>query len=193
MPPLILASTSIYRRDLLARLGPAFSVEKPAVDEAAVQRDRNLPPYAIAATLARMKAEAVAGRHPGAVVIGSDQLATVDGEILGKPGSAAAARAQLARLSGRTHELVTAVSVIHPGGPEHHLAIIRLQMRPLSAEAIARYVEADQPLDCAGAYKLEQRGIALFSAIEGDDHTAIVGLPLLWLGSILARLGYPVP
>jgi len=193
MPPLILASTSRYRKDLLARLGLPFTCEAPGVDEDAVKSDGALAPRRLAEVLAEHKALAVAARHPGAVVIGGDQLAHLEGAILGKPGTAAAAEAQLARLAGRTHELVTAMCIVHPGGFERHTDLARLRMRQLDTAAIRRYVAADAPLDCAGAYKLECRGIALFEEISCADHTAITGLPLLWTAGVLARLGYAVP
>lgn len=192
MPPLILASASPYRRELLARLGLPFACEAPDIDEEALQRTA-LAPADIAAALAERKAAAVAARHPGAVVIGSDQLVHLDGAILGKPGGPEAAAAQLARLAGRTHELLTAVCVLHPHGAERTVVAARLAMRPLADADIARYLAADRPFDCAGAYKLERRGIALFTAIACDDHTAIVGLPLLWLSGVLMRLGFPLP
>lgn len=190
---LILASTSRYRQELLGRLGVPFVSQAPGVDEDAVKTDRSLGPRQVAEILAERKARAVAERHPGAVVIGSDQLAHLDGAVLGKPGTAGAAEAQLARLAGRTHELVTAVCIIHPGGIERIADLAHLTMRPLSSEAIARYVAADQPLDCAGAYKLECRGIGLFSAIACADHTAITGLPLIWTAGVLGRLGFAIP
>lgn len=190
---LILASTSRYRQELLARLGVPFTCQAPGVDEDAVKTDRTLGPRQVAEILAERKARAVAQRHPDAVVIGSDQLAHLDGAVLGKPGTVEAADAQLARLAGRTHELVTAVCVVHPAGVERVTDLAHLAMRPLSREAIARYVAADRPLDCAGAYKLECRGIGLFSAVACSDHTAITGLPLMWTAGVLARLGFSVP
>lgn len=193
MPDLILASTSRYRKELLARLALPFACEAPGVDEDAVKADASHSPRQVAEILAERKARAVAERHPGAVVIGSDQLAQLDGQVLGKPGSVAGAQQQLARLAGRVHELVTAVCIVHPGGVERLTDIARLRMRALDAAAIARYVEADRPLDCAGAYKLECLGIALFEQVECTDHTAITGLPLIWTGSVLARLGFAVP
>ena len=193
MPPIILASTSRYRKELLARLGLPFTCVAPGVDEDAVKTDRTLGPRPVAEVLAERKARAVAERHPGAVVIGSDQLAHLDGRVLGKPGSAEIACAQLAGLAGRTHELVTAVCVIHATGIERHTDLARLSMRALDAAALARYVAADQPLDCAGAYKLECRGIALFESIACADHTAITGLPLIWMTAVLARLGCRTP
>lgn len=192
MPPLILASTSRYRKELLLRLGIPFACEAPGVDEDAVKAQGHAP-HALAEVLAARKAGAVAARHPGAVVIGSDQLVADGPHVLGKAGSRDRAEAQLRSLRGRTHELVTAVHVIHPDGAESHLALARLTMRNLADAAIARYVAADDPVDCAGSYKLECRGIALFSAIACDDHSGITGLPLIWLTGVLARLGYEVP
>lgn len=189
---LILASTSTYRRDLLARLAIPFTAVAPGVDEAAVQR-AGLAPRGLAEALARAKARAVAAAHPGAVVIGSDQLAAVDGEILGKPGAPEAAEAQLLRLQGRAHELITAVAVCHPGGLLEHTDVTRLVMRPLSREEIRRYVDADRPLDCAGSYKLEAHGITLFSAIESRDHSAVTGLPLIAVTTLLRELGFALP
>lgn len=192
MPPLILASTSRYRKELLERLGLPFQAVAPGVDEEAVKAE-GLAPRRVAEVLAERKAAAVATRHPGAVVIGSDQLVADGARILGKAGSRAAAEAQLRSLRGRSHELVTAVHVIHPGGTERRLAIATLAMRELSDAAIARYVAADDPVDCAGSYKLERRGIALFRDIACDDHSTIVGLPLIWLSGVLAELGYETP
>jgi septum formation protein len=192
MPDLVLASTSPYRRALLARLGLPFRALPPACDEEALKVP-GLAPAALAVALARAKAESLRAAEPGAVIIGSDQLAAVDDTILGKPGTVERAEAQLALLAGRTHTLLTAVAVAHPGGLLEHLDVTRLTMRPLTGAQIARYVAADRPLDCAGAYKLEEGGIALFSAIESADHSAITGLPLLALGTLLASLGFPVP
>ena len=193
MPRLILASTSRYRKELLSRLGLPFECLAPGVDEEAIKSDRALSPRQVAEVLAERKAQAVARLHPEAVVIGSDQLAHLDGVVLGKPGTVEGAQAQLATLAGRTHELVTAVCVVHPGGVIRTTDLAHLTMRALSAAALARYVAADRPLDCAGAYKLECRGIALFSAITCADHTAITGLPLMWTTQVLDRLGFALP
>ena len=189
---LVLASTSRYRKDLLARLGLPFEARAPLCDEEALKVP-GLAPEALAERLALAKAESLREAEPGAAIVGSDQIATIDGVILGKPGIAVRAEEQLARLAGRTHALVTAIAVVHPGGVLAHLDITRLSMRALGAEAIARYVAADAPLDCAGSYRLEARGIALFSRIESADHTAIVGLPLIALTEMLASLGFRVP
>lgn len=189
---LVLASTSRYRRELLERLGLPFEARAPLCDEEALKAP-DLAPEALASLLALAKAESLRATEPAAAIVGSDQLAAIDGVILGKPGTAARAEEQLARLAGRTHALVTAVAVAHPGGVLTHLDVTRLTMRPLGAEAIARYVAADAPLDCAGSYRLEARGVTLFSRIESADHTAIVGLPLMALTEMLVSLGFPIP
>ena len=190
MRRLILASSSRYRRALLERLPIPFEAISPNVDERAF----HLPPRALAQRLSRLKAEAVAGAHPGAVVIGSDQVACLDGEELFKPGTAERARAQLRRLSGRTHELITGMCVLDSatGVAYEHLDVHRLTLRALSDAEIADYVERDSPLDCAGSYKIEGLGVALMEAIEGQDFTAITGLPLVALVGLLNQLGIRV-
>lgn len=191
-PPLILASTSPYRRELLERLRVPFACEKPGVDES-IAKQALREPLAIVTTLARQKAQAVATRHPHAIVVGSDQAATLDGAILDKPGTAANAVAQLLRLQGRAHQLLTAVAIAHPGGLVEFVDTTTLTMRALTPAAIERYVAAEQPLDCAGSYKIESLGIALFERIESADQTAIQGLPLLALCRALRALGLPLP
>lgn len=191
-PPLVLASTSPYRRHLLARLGVPFTCEAPGVDEDAVKR-RGGTAQAIVAELARAKTLAVAARHPEAVVIGSDQAACLDGALLDKPGTASAAIDQLERLQGRTHELLTAVAIASGGELVEFTDATRLTMRTLTRAEIERYVAAERPLDCAGSYKIEGLGIALFDRVECADQTAIMGLPLLRLCRELRRLGVPVP
>lgn len=192
LPELVLASTSPYRRALLARLGLPFRAVPPACDEEALKLPE-LAPEPLAARLALAKAESLRAAEPLATLIGSDQVAAIDGVILGKPGTAERAAEQLARLAGRTHALVTAVAVVHAGGVLEHLDVTRLTMRPLSRAQIERYLAADRPLDCAGSYKLEARGIALFERIDSADHAAITGLPLIALCTMLGGLGYPVP
>lgn len=189
---LILASTSPYRRMLLERLGVPFRSVSPSVDEDTCKA-LGLGPRSLAEALARAKAEAVAQAFPDAIVIGSDQVAAIDGTPMGKPGSAEAAVAQLGAMAGRSHELITAVAVAHRGEVVEHADVTTLRMRPLTTEEILRYVEADRPLDCAGSYKLESRGIALFEGIDSADHTAIVGLPLMALTTILRSRGLAIP
>lgn len=189
---LILASTSPYRLALMKRLGLPFRALASGVDEAAF-KDQGLDPRDLAERLALAKATSLAGDWPEATLIGSDQLVAFEGRILGKPGSLENARDQLLILAGRTHELVTALAVWHQGRVWTHMDRTRLSVRSLTFEEIARYVEADRPLDCAGSYKLEERGIVLFDRIETEDHSAITGLPLIALATILRGLGYAVP
>jgi septum formation protein len=164
------------------------------VDEDAHKREP-ADPVALAERLAAAKAEAVAARFPHAVVIGSDQLAAIDGDILGKPGTPENAVAQLARLSGRTHELVTAVCVLRQadGARRTHTDRTRLTMRPLTRDELSRYVALDAPTDCAGSYKIESAGIALFDRVETDDFTAVTGLPLITLTRLLRDFSIAIP
>lgn len=193
MPPtLLLASTSRYRHELFGRLGVPFRAAAHRCDEDAFKA-RGLSPQVLAETLALAKAESLRDEHPAAVIVGSDQVAAVDGILLSKPGTAEAARQQLRRLAGRTHTLVTAVAVVASDRTLRHTDVTRLTMRPLTKEAIARYVATDAPLDCAGSYRLESRGITLFTSIESADHTAIVGLPLLAVTWMLVELGFMIP
>jgi septum formation protein len=195
-PPLVLASTSPYRQALLDRLGLSYRCRAPKCDEDALKaRGQNPPgdPRVLAERLAHAKAASVLADEPDAAIIGCDQLAAIDGRIFGKPMTAAAAIEQLAALSGRTHELITALAVLRGDRVLRHIDVTTLSMRPLSRPAIERYVEADHPWDCAGSYKVEACGIVLFDRIDTADHTAITGLPLIALCSILRELGYEIP
>jgi septum formation protein len=190
--PLILASTSRYRRELLARLGAEFAVVAPGVGE---DHRPSESPADRALRLATAKAQSVAGRHPGTLVVGSDQVACCAGRILDKPGDAAGCGTQLAALSGHAAQFYTACVLL--GGPAAlHLAHVdttTVVFRTLSAEEITRYVEREQPYDCAGGFKVEGLGIALFECIESQDPTALIGLPLIWLAGALRAAGYPLP
>ena len=191
MTPLVLASTSPYRRALLARLGLPFTSARPDVDESPLPGES---PAALAVRLAEAKARAVAARHPAAWVVGSDQVADLDGRPLGKPGTRARALEQLRAASGRSVAFHTAVCVVGPaGGPYRHADLTRVRFRPLEADAIGRYLDAEQPYDCAGAFKCEGLGIVLFEAISSDDPTALVGLPLIALAGALRAAGYRLP
>jgi septum formation protein len=187
-PPLILASTSRYRRDLLGRLRLPFTVEAPHVDETPAPGET---PAALAQRLALAKAQAVAERHPGAVVIGSDQVADLDGEAIGKPGDHARAVAQLMRMSGRRVVFQTAVAVARAerGFAQVRLAPVVVRFRALTADEIERYLRLEQPYDCAGSAKSETLGIALLDAIDSDDPTALVGLPLIRTCALLRAAG----
>jgi septum formation protein len=195
MPTLVLASGSAYRRRLIARLVPTHDATDHRVDEDAVQAAmEGATPDAIAEALARAKAESVAADHPQAHVLGSDQVVDLGGAILGKAGSVAGAHAQLRRLAGRTHRLVTAICLRAPDGTEAtHTDVHEMRMRALSEDEIARYVAADEPLDCCGAYKIESLGISLFEATHGDDPTAIEGLPLMAVARLLRVAGWSIP
>lgn len=191
-PRLILASTSSYRKAQLEQLRIPFDALAPNVDEDAF-KSQNHSPRELALRLAIEKAQRVAKDHPEAVVIGGDQLVSFEGRILGKPGTQENAVKQLLMLAGRAHDLITAVAVCHRGTCQTHLDETRLWMRPLGREAITRYIQADLPLDCAGAYKIESLGITLFERIETEDHTAITGLPLLAITRLLNAAGITVP
>lgn len=186
MPQLILASTSRYRHELLSRLRLPFDAIAPDVDETALPGEA---PAALAERLALAKAREVAARFPHAIVIGSDQVADLAGEAIGKPGSHEAAFAQLRRMSG--HEVIfqTAVAVVAPGLAAIDRAEVRVRLRELSDAAIDAYLHADQPYDCAGSAKVESLGIALLDAVESDDPTALVGLPLIRTCALLRLAG----
>lgn len=188
---LILASSSPYRRALLGRLGIPFECIAPGVDE---RPGPGEAPNAMPARLAREKAVAVAARRPGAVVVGSDQVALRGETLLGKPGTVAGCIDQLRASAGREVVFLTAVHVVDGDGwAESHVDRTVVRFRSLTDEEIARYVAADQPLDCAGGFKAESLGIALFESIESVDPTALTGLPLIWLCGALRRAGIPVP
>jgi len=193
-PRLILASTSRYRRQLLEQLGLAFEAVAPPYDE---EHALPLPPEQLVVELAARKARSLGPAYPDehALILGADQVAEAEGRLLLKPGSAERARAQLAELAGRTHRLLTGIALFQPstGRLEQALCVHRMTMRPLDAAQIAAYVEREQPLDCAGAYKVEGLGIALFAVMSGDDHTGIIGLPLTRVLDLLARFGWPGP
>lgn len=192
MPRLILASTSAYRRELLSRLQLEFDTARPEVDEQAKPGET---PSALASRLAAEKAAAVAARLPEALVIGSDQVADIEGEALGKPGTRerARARAQLTTMSGRTVRFHTAVSLIGPERELHALDLTEVQLRTLTAAEIERYLDAEPALDCAGSFKCEGLGISLFDAIRSADPTALVGLPLIALARLLRQAGFQLP
>ena len=189
---IILASTSVYRRELLSRLLPEFRCVAPEVDEPRFHGD-GLSPEAIAVRLACEKSKAVALRFPGATVIGSDQLVDLDQRVLGKPGTEPSAVAQLMAMSGRSHRLLTAVCVIGPHKQAEFMNATTLTMRGLHTAEAERYVRRDQPLDCAGSYRIESLGISLFEKIETEDFTAIMGLPLMQLSLILRNFGVEIP
>jgi len=191
MPRLILASTSVYRRELLARLRLSFDTARPEVDETPLPHET---PLALAERLAIAKADVIARRKPGAYVIGSDQVAELDGTPLGKPGGRDGALAQLGAMSGREVRFRTAVCVQREGdAPRVAIDTTIVRFRALAPAEIERYVDAEQPFDCAGSFKSEGLGIALFEAIETVDPTALIGLPLIATAQLLRQAGFPLP
>jgi septum formation protein len=186
--PLVLGSTSGYRRDLLTRLKLPFEVAAPDVDESALPGES---PRDLACRLALAKARAVAARFPNAVVIGSDQVADLAGQALGKPGTHERAVAQLRQMRGHSVVFQTAVAVVcaDSGFEQLDLAAVRVQFRALSDAEIEAYLQAEQPYDCAGSAKSEGLGIALLEAIDNDDPTALVGLPLIRTCRMLRAAG----
>ncbi len=188
---LILASTSPYRRELLARLRLNFDVAAPKVDEARLPDEL---PRDLAMRLAVAKATAICADHRDAWIIGSDQVAALDGTVLGKPGTRDIAIEQLVAMSGRSVGFFTAVCVTHADGRLFDAidsTIVRV--RPLSSEEIARYIDAEQPFDCAGSFKAEKLGISLFDAVESADPTALIGLPLIATARLLRQAGFALP
>lgn len=188
--PLLLASTSRYRRELLERLRLPFHIARPEVDETPL--DGEAVP-AMAARLAQAKAAAIATQHPGAWVLGADQAAELDGAPLGKPGHRDAAIAQLSAMAGRQVRFHTAVALVRDDETLAAHDITTVRFRSLSAAEIERYVDAEQPFDCAGSFKSEGLGIALFDAIESTDPTALVGLPLIAVCRMLRDAGFDLP
>ncbi len=191
MPKLVLASTSRYRRELLARLELAFVTAAPDIDEAPLAGEA---PRETALRLAEAKARSVAAAHPDALVIGSDQIADCDGRPVGKPGNFQGAVRMLTALSGKTVVFHTGLALLDTASGHCRTALVdvRSVFRELSRAEIEAYLKREAPYDCAGAVKAEGLGIVLFEAIESDDPTALIGLPLIRLTSLLRDAGVPV-
>ena len=192
-PPLILASSSRYRADLLKRLGLTFSQISPDINE---NPRAGETPEKLAWRLATEKARAVATKHPGSLVIGSDQVASLDGIALGKPGTAIKARRQLSLCSGKSVHFYTGLCLAGPNIGQQSTLVdtFIVHFRKLGADQISRYIEKEQPLDCAGSFKMEGLGISLFERLEGKDPNSLIGLPLIDLLSLLnQRYGFAIP
>lgn len=189
---LILASTSPYRKQLLQRLQIPFRCVAPKVDETPLSDE---PPDRLAQRLALAKARAVLDANPGTLVIGSDQVASINGNCIGKPGSHAAAAVQLQASAGRKVEFYTAVALLGGAAGDAPCVLVpfSVHFRDLDDAEIERYLKADQPYDCAGSFKCEGLGIALFDRMTGDDPTALEGLPLIALARLLRAAGVTVP
>ncbi len=192
MRPLVLASTSLYRAQLLEKLGLPFTTAAPEVDES---RRPDEPPAALVERLARAKAEAVAQAHPDALIIGSDQVACLGDQILGKPGGLEPAFEQLRAMAGRRVTFNTGLCLLDTADGRAWSCVepFFVHLRQLDDDQIRRYLEKERPYDCAGSFKSEGYGITLFERLEGDDPNALVGLPLIRLVELLGRAGVVLP
>lgn len=192
MPRLALASSSPYRRMLLERLGIPFEYAAPDVDETPSSGET---PEQLTLRLALEKARALAGRFTDHLIIGSDQVLLLDGQAVSKPGSHAAARDQLRRCSGRTVQFTTSLCLLNSRTGKHQLTSepFQVSFRELDDESIERYLQREQPYDCAGSFKAEGMGISLFSALRGDDPNSLIGLPLIKLCEMLRQEGLQLP
>lgn len=191
MPKLVLGSTSPFRKTLMEKLQLAFETDKPEIDES---RKPDETPYQLVERLACEKARAVAARHPGSLIIGSDQVAVNDGTILGKPGNHETAMAQLRSASGKAVTFLTGLCLLNSDSGNEQVIVepFTVQFRELSDEQIDNYLHAEQPYNCAGSFKSEAMGIALFEKLEGDDPNSLIGLPLIQLIRMLEKEGVRV-
>lgn len=185
---IILASTSPYRKKLLQQLNLAFTAQAPTVDEALLKKTAQVSLPDLPLYLAQKKAESIAALFPQDLIIGSDQMGLFQQHPLDKPGTKDKAISQLQKLQGHTHQLLTALCVIHNGKVHSHVDVTELTMRPLSSSQIKNYVDLENPVDCAGSYKIEGLGVALFEKVQTKDPSAIIGLPLMALTKILESL-----
>ena len=192
MKKIILASTSIYRKQQLERLVSEFETMSPNVDEAPLKASAS-DHETLSRQLSELKANAIAVDNPDAIVIGGDQVASFNHTILSKPVTKENAFRQLQSLSGQTHQLITSLAIFYKGQSFVHTCKALMQMRKLSDDQIRRYIDKDDPLKCCGAYRIESLGIGLFERIHCDDHTSIVGIPLLWTAKQLSQLGVDIP
>ena len=191
-PPIILASSSQYRRGLLDRFLTEYQIVSPDLDELA---EESADPGDLASTLARKKAEKVASARHDSVVIGADQLAVLDGVVLGKPGNHQKAVEQLLAASGKSVTFLTAVCVLDPVGRRRyeHIDRTEVRFRDFDRRLAEAYLRHDEPYDCAGSFKIEGAGSVLFESVSTDDPTALIGLPMIWLSATLMELGCLLP
>jgi septum formation protein len=192
MTRIILASKSPYRKQLLNRLGLEFDCIDSGLDESIIKAQIS-EPIELTQELSKEKARIIAKRQPEAIIIGSDQVCHFNGKILGKTGSYEGSLSQLMMLQGKKHQLVTSYVIITPSSEIVKTNITTLHMRNLNESQVKKYLSADNPIDCAGSYKLELNGISLFNKIETEDQTAIIGLPLISLSDDLISLGHSIP
>ena len=191
-PPILLASSSSYRRALLDRLLNDYETMSPAIDESAFDAP---DPASLAALLARKKAEAASSSHRAMLIIAADQLAVLDRQILGKPGDHQKAIEQLLTASGKSVQFLTAACVLDPVGRHRYEHIDRtvVRFRQFDRRLAETYLHHDEPYDCAGSFKIEGAGVVLFESVTSDDPTALIGLPMIWLAARLQELGYLLP
>ena len=191
-PPIILASSSSYRRGLLDRFLLEYQTISPDIDESS---DDTADPESLASSLARRKAEKVSSTHRDALIIGADQLAVRDNQVLGKPGDHAKAIEQLLSASGKTVSFLTAVCLLDPDSLQRYEYTDKTQVhfRNFDRRLAESYLRHDEPYDCAGSFKIEGAGFVLFDAVHTQDPTALIGLPMIWLSSRLQELGYLLP
>ena len=191
-PDIVLASSSPYRRGLLDRFLAEFEAVSPEVDES---NNEGLEPAELARHLARSKAEAVSASARNALIIGADQLAVLDGQVLGKPGSHQKAVEQLLAASGKSVKFLTAVCMLDPVTRKRyeHTDETIVHFREFDRRLAEAYLRLDEPYDCAGSFKLEGAGFLLFESVKTDDPTALVGLPMIWISDRLLELGYLLP
>jgi len=191
-PPILLASSSRHRQALLDRFLTDYETLAPAVDEA---RRPGEPPEALATRLARAKAESVSSQHRDALIIGADQLAVLDGDVLGKPGDHQRAVEQLLAASGQSVRFLTAVCVLDPVTRRRyeHTDRTMVRFRSFDRRLADAYLRHDEPYDCAGSFRIEGAGFVLFESVQTEDPTALVGLPMIWLAGTLKELGYLLP
>ncbi len=189
---IVLASSSSYRRGLLDRFLDDYETVSPNVDET---DDGTELPEQFAARLAREKAEAVSSGYRDALIIGADQIAVLEGQVLGKPGEHQKAVEQLLAASGKSLQFLTAVCVLDPAGRTRHEHIDRttVRFRQFDLRLAESYLRHDEPYDCAGSFKIEGAGFVLFESVQTDDPTALIGLPMIWLAATLRQLGYLLP
>lgn len=187
----ILASQSPYRKEQLKAYGLIFESRKPEVDEEEF-KSKSISPRKLAVLLSEEKALSLSGKFNEAVIIGSDQLVSLKGQVLGKPGTKQKAISQLSTMSGRTHELITAVTVYFRGKTYSDFDVAKIKMRKLNRDDIISYVYRDDPLDCAGSYRFEKSGYSLVESIKLEDPSSLMGLPLIKLGKILRGLKEPL-
>jgi len=190
-PRIVLASTSVYRRELLSRLGVGFEVESPSTDESHLVGES---PTQLVYRLAEAKARSIAPHHPDALIIGSDQVAVLNDTILGKPGNLTANIQQLSAAAGRRVTFLTGLCLLNTetDGADVDVVPFSVLFRKLTPQQISNYVTREKPFDCAGGFKSESLGVVLFERMEGEDPTALVGLPLIRLVTMLARQGMDV-